>query len=345
MAYATFNKPSLHFNTKLYTGNGGTNAITGVGFQPDMVWLKDRSSGNNHEITDVVRGVNYQIYPNLTNAQTNAGSHLTTFGTDGFTVGSDGAINNNNSNYVSWNWKAGNSQGSSNTDGSINTTYTSVNTSAGFSISQYTGDGNTPATVGHGLGVVPQTVWIKRLSNNDAMLAYHQSYGNNVSVKFDRGDTQTGNFLNSVSPTNSVVSMTNSTECNNSGQTYVMYAFAQKKGFSKFGKYVGNGNADGPYVYCGFKPAFVIIKNISSNQNWIMFDNKRPGFNVIDDILYPNNSDSEQTQDSIDFLFNGFKIRATGNDRNGSGNTLIYWAFAAEPIVANVGQSIPATAG
>ena len=346
MAYATFNKPSLYFNTKLYTGNGSATTHTGVGFQPDMVWIKDRTGTNNHEIADVVRGANYQIYPNLSNQQTNAGGHLTAFTSDGFTLGTDGATNTNSSDYCSWNWKAGNSQGSANTDGSINTTYTSVNTAAGFSISQYTGDGNNGATIGHGLGVVPRTVWIKRLSNSDGLIAYHASYGNNASVKMDREGASEGNFWNSTTPTSSVVTVTNSTENNNNGQTYVMYAFAEKKGYSKFGKYIGNGNADGPFIYTGFKPAFVMIKNISSGStNWQMHDNKREGYNPQNDLFRANLSDAEGNgTDPIDILSNGFKNRHTASSQNTSGNTYIYWTFAEEPLVANIGQSIPATA-
>ena len=349
MAYATFNKPSLQFNTKLYTGNGGTNAITGVGFQPDMVWIKDRTGTNNHEIHDVVRGVNYQIYPNLTNAQTNAANHLTTFGTDGFTVGSDGALNTNSSNYCSWNWKAGNTQGSANNDGSINTTYTSVNTSAGFSISQYTGNGTNGATIGHGLGAVPETVWIKRLSNADAMIVYHSGYGNNASVKMDRTDASTGNFWNSTTPTSSVVTVTNSTECNVNGQTYVMYAFAPKKGFSKFGKYVGNGNADGNFIYTGFKSAFVMLKNITSTSQWMLYDNKREtdtNGNPNRAALMPDLNNAEDVNaEQLDVLSNGFKCRTVGVKMNDSSQTFLYWAFAAEPLVANVGNNgIPATA-
>jgi len=347
MAYASFNKPSLQFNTKLYTGNGSVTTHTGVGFQPDMVWIKDRTGTNNHEIADVVRGANYQIYPNLSNQQTNAGGHLTAFTSDGFTLGTDGATNTNSSDYCSWNWKAGNSQGSANTDGSINTTYTSVNTAAGFSISQYTGDGNNGATVGHGLGVVPQSVWIKRLSGSNAMIVYHEGYGNNASVAFDNSDASTGNFWNSTSPTSSVVAMTNSTECNSNGQTYVMYAFADKKGYSKFGKYKGNGNSsgDGAFIYLGFKPAWFMVKNISANgHGFYMFDNKRDVDNPTNKYLVANTNAADASFDWMDFNSNGIKVRGNSGGANNNNETYIYWAYADEPLVANVGQSIPATA-
>jgi|TARA_R100000388_G_C7238226_1_gene159381 hypothetical protein len=344
MAYATISKPELYFNTVLYTGNGGTNAITGVGFQPDMTWIKDRTGANNHEITDVVRGVNYQIYPNLTNAQTNAANHLTTFGTDGFTVGSDGSTNTNSSNYCSWNWRAANSQGSANSDGTINTSYTSVNTTSGFSISQYTGNGSNGATIGHGLGAVPRMVWIKRLSNADGMIMYHHKLGNAASMKMDRTDgSSTGNFWNSTTPTSSVVTVTNSTECNVNGQTYVMYSFAEIKGFSKFGAYTGNNSSDGMFVYTGFKPALVIVKRSDGSNDWCMYDNKRDVDNPVEDKLQVNQDSAETNDLSMDFVANGFKFRQNGGNFNGS-YAYIYMAWAESPLVINQGESFPVTA-
>ena len=345
MAYATFNKPSLHFNTKLFTGTGSTNAQTGVGFQPDMVWFKNRSEPYSHQLYDVVRGVTKRILPDLTTAEETDANGLTAFGTDGFTVGSNVGVNKSSNNICSWNWKAGNSQGSSNTDGTINTTYTSVNTAAGFSISTFTGNGTNGATIGHGLGVVPQTVWIKRLSNVDGLIAYHASYGNNASVKMDREGASEGNFWNSTTPTSSVVTVTNSTENNTSGQTYVMYAFAEKKGYSKFGKYIGNGNANGTLIYTGFKPAFIMIKNISAGStNWQMYDNKRDGFNPQNDLFRANLDSAEGTSTSLamNILSNGFKINNTDTSMNSSGQGYIYMAFADVPLVASNGD--PATA-
>ena len=238
MAYITFH-PKDYFNTVLYTGNGSdAHGITGVGFQPDWVWTKIRSGADNHGLYDVVRGVNKNLQTNSNYAEQSYSTLLQSFDSDGFTIGTNGEINANSSTFVSWNWRAGNSQGSSNTDGSINTTYTSVNTTSGFSQSLYTGNGTNGATIGHGLGVIPQMVWIKRLSNNDGMIMYHHKLGNAASMKMDRADgSSTGNFWNSTTPTSSVVTVTNSTECNLNGQTYVMYSFAQKNGFSRFGKY------------------------------------------------------------------------------------------------------------
>ena len=346
MAYATFNKPSLHFNTKTFTGNGSAASVTGVGFQPDMVWIKHQTDISDHVLADVVRGTTKYIRPNSTDAETTNAQSITSFDTDGFTHGTLGDIASSG-NVCSWNWKAANAQGSSNTDGSINTTYTSVNTAAGFSISTYTGNGSNGATVGHGLGAIPDTVWIKRLSNADGMIVYHSAYGNNASVKMDRDGTSEGNFWNSTTPTSSVVTITNSTECNSNGQTYVMYAFAPKKGYSRFGKYVGNGNADGNFIYTGFKPAFIMVKNITSTAIWMLYDNKRDtDGNPNRKALMPSETNAEDVNaEQLDFLSNGFKTRAVGVKLNDNAQTFLYWAFAAEPLVANVGANgLPATA-
>ena len=250
MAYSSIVKPSVYFNTKLYTGNGSVRTETGVGFQPDMVWIKDRTGTNNHEIADAVRGANYQIYPNLTNAQTNAGGHLTAFASDGFTLGTDGATNTNNSNYASWNWKA-NGQGSSNTAGSINTTYTSVNTTAGFSISKFTGNATDNATVGHGLGAVPDMIIGKDLGDTSSWGVWHKDLTNagyRLTLSSTAAQSDDSSFFGGSSrtlPTSSVFSLGSGGGLNQSGAANIVYCFAEKTGYSKFGSYVGNGNANG----------------------------------------------------------------------------------------------------
>tara|TARA_Y100000401_G_C8293697_1_gene210152 strand:- start:33 stop:1070 length:1038 start_codon:yes stop_codon:yes gene_type:complete len=344
MAYATISKPELYFNTKLYTGTGSSNAITGVGFQPDFTWIKDRDATNNHSLYDAVRGVTKVILSNSSNAETTYAQGLTAFGTDGFTVGTDSQNNTNGNNLVSWNWKAGTGQGSSNSDGTINTTYTSVNTTAGFSVSSYTGNGTNGATIGHGLGAVPRMVWIKRLSNSDGMIMYHHKLGNAASMKFDRTDgVNTGNFWNSTTPTSSVVTVTNSTECNVNGQTYVMYSWAEKKGFSKFGQYTGNNSSDGMFVFTGFKPALVIVKRSDGSNDWCMYDNKRDVDNPVEDKLQVNQDSAETNDLSMDFVANGFKFRQNGGNFNGS-YAYIYMAWAESPLVINQGESFPVTA-
>jgi len=347
MAYTTINKSSLHFNTKLYTGNGGTNAITGVGFQPDKVWIKERNGTNNHEIHDVVRGVNYQIYTNLNNAQTNAANHLTTFGTDGFTVGSDGAVNTNSNTYCSWNWKASNSQGSSNTDGSINTTYTSVNTTAGFSISQFEGTGSV-ATVGHGLGVQPSLIIVKNIDAAQNWLMYHKELGATkyLRLNLNNAEGSSSAVWNNTEPTTSVFTVGTDGAVNANGQTHVAYCFAEKTGYSKFGSYTANNNADGPFIYLGFKPALAILKITATSGNFHMFDNKRTTSNTSTSPwrlrAEADFAEAQDTNDKIDFVSNGIKIKSNSVSINNHTGNVVYWAFAEAPIVGS--NNIPATA-
>jgi len=349
MAYSTISKPGLHFNTKLYTGNGGTQSITGVGFQPDFVWLKRRDASAGHKLNDAVRGVNKQLVSNNANAEDSNTDILTAFGTDGFTLGNNSDVNNNSNLFVSWNWKAGGGQGTSNTDGSINTTYTSVNTTAGFSISLYTGTGSN-ATVGHGLGAVPKAIIIKELNpaSTRAWRVYHEGMGNSKVMYLNQTDSQASDStaFNSTSPTTSVFSLGTSVGTNESGKNFIAYCFAEKQGYSKFGKYEGNGNADGAFVYCGFKPAFTLIKRQTGNDNWPIHDNRRPGRNPNDAVLRSNLADGEYGgSQGLDFLSNGFKARQNDGEFNSSGESYVYLAFAEEPLVANVGANgIPATA-
>ncbi len=352
MAYTTINKSSLHFNTKLYTGNGtaigsGGQAITGVGFQPDWTWIKLRNGAAQHVLFDVVRGVTKRIYSSTDSAESTNSETLTAFGTDGFTLGNNAGVNENSDTYVAWNWKAGNAQGSSNTDGSINTTYTSVNTTAGFSISQYTGNGSGGATVGHGLGVVPGLIFIKNLSSASTNWGvYHKSLGGTKALFLDLANQADTNikYFNNTDPTNQVFSLGTYNDENANGENYIAYCFAEKAGYSKFGSYTGNGNADGTFVYTGFKPAWIMIKCSShGSNNWVMLDNKREGFNPDNDRLYADSTSAESDTDVVDILSNGFKNRFTGSTSNGA-QTYVFMAFAAEPLVANVGGGVPATA-
>lgn len=341
MAYSTISKPSLHFNIKLYTGTGSSNAITGVGFQPDFVWLKDRGNSTAQCLFDAPRGAGKRIQTNSTDAEYTNVQQLSSFDSDGFTVGTNGDANGNGADFVSLNWKA-NGQGSSNSDGTINTTYTSVNTTAGFSISTYTGNGVNGATVGHGLGAVPKLVWIKRLSNADAMIQYHHRLGNAASFKLDRTDgSNTGNFWNSTTPTSSVVTMTNSTECNVNGQTYVMYCFAEIKGFSKVEEFKGNSTNN--FIYTGFAPALIIAKTNATDW-WSWQDNKRLRTSHLSKLLFPNTGDAETNGVNTRCLSNGFLANTTNTGFNNSSYTTYFIAFAAETLVANVGESIPVTA-
>jgi len=350
MAYATISKPSLHFNTKLYTGNGTTtNAQTGVGFQPDFLWLKRRNGSANHFAADVVRGTysdGYKlIVPNDTDSEQDY-TYVKTLDSDGFTLGSTNAnVNGNGDTYVGWAWKAGGA-GSANTDGATASTV-SVNNTAGFSIVKWTGtSGNT--TVGHGMNTAPVFTLVKDLGNNGSnWVVYHKDISPDYAVKLNTTNAQSNsnNYWQSTAPTNSLLTFTGNTASNGNGNNMIAYCFAEKSGYSKFGKYTGNGNADGTFIYTGFKPAFAIFKRISGGDNdWILMDNKRDPDNIMKQTLYPNTSGAEAAVDRCDFLSNGIKLRGTSVAFNADGSPYLYIAFAEEPLVANVGQSIPATA-
>ena len=341
MAYTTINKSTDNFNTKTYSGNGGTQSLTGVGFQPDFTWIKQRTGTTWHNLYDAVRGVTKAIACNDTDAEDTRATGLTAFDSDGFSLGSDSNANaGSGSTYVSWNWKAGGGQGSSNTAGSINTTYTSANTTAGFSISQYTGTGSN-ATVGHGLGVAPKFIIVKCVSHASEWIVY---YGDATDyLKFNEANATADDSTrwNDTAPTNSVFSLGTQGDINTSGRTYIAYCFAEKTGFSKIGSYVGNGNADGTFVYTGFKPAFVLLKNTTDAADWNLKDSKRPGYNQVNDILYPNLNNAEEHGGDIDILSNGFKVRTTAANTNNNGSTYIYMAFGQTLVGTN---NIPATA-
>ena len=340
MAYTTINKSSDFFNTKLYTGTGSSNAVTGVGFQPDLVWLKKRSGADNHYWFDAVRGATKYIRSNLTSAEATDAGSLSAFGSDGFTVVSEGDINANGATMASWNWKA-NGAGSANTAGSINSTV-SVNTTAGFSISTFTTLSSTISTVGHGLGVIPDMVIVKTRANSNGWFVYHKDVGNNKFLRLETTGAETTNSMwNDTTPTSSVFSI----NANNLGaSTSVAYCFAEKTGYSKIGSYTGNGNADGPFVYTGFKPAFVMTKKSSGTGAWAMMDNKRPGYNVTNNYLQANDSATEYVDVSfnLDLLSNGWKARHNNGDFNSSGQTYIYMAFAEAPLVGT--NNTPCTA-
>jgi hypothetical protein len=341
MAYISF-QPHDYFTSKLWTGTGSENAITGVGFQPDWVWIKNRTAAEQHRIHDAVRGTNKSISSDTNSSQTTTSQDVMSFNSDGFTLGTETAVNANGQNIVGWNWKA-NGAGSSNSDGSITSTV-SANTTSGFSIVKFTGTGSN-ATVGHGLGVAPRMIIVKSLGTNNWSV-YHGSLGGTKAIFMDitSGSATHVDYWNNTNTTSSVFSIGISSNMNHSSTDMIAYCFSEKKGFSKFSSFVGNGNADGTFVYTGFKPAFIIFKRSSgSGDQWHMFDNKRDGYNFQNNILFPDASSAEQTSGlPLDILSNGFKLRSTGGDVNGSGETYIYMAFAEEPLVSSNG--IPATA-
>jgi hypothetical protein len=346
MAYTTINKSSDYFNTKLYTGNGAASrAITGVGFQPDFTWVKDLSVGYNHVLWDVVRTSKAALYTNSTDAEdTSTSRTLVSFDSDGFTLPNvtGDIVNDNGTAYVNWNWKA-NGAGSANTTGSLDSTV-SANTTAGFSIVSWTGNGSTE-TIGHGLGSVPKMIITKSRTNGaDWWGTYHHSLGNNKAVFLnDTAAEGTRTYWANSSPTANVFYVSSERSVNGNGENLIAYCFAEKQGFSKFGRYDGNNSDDGPFIYTGFKPAFVIIKSYSTNP-WIMLDNKRGSYNVNQSKLFADASSAENndTSNGIDFLSNGLKIRRNNSEINASGTAYIYMTFAEAPLVGT--NNVPATA-
>jgi hypothetical protein len=344
---AQINKPSEYFNTKLYTGNGSTQSITGVGFQPDWTWFKRRNGTDTHAVFDNVRGVQQRLIPNNTSAEGTQSNGLTSFDSDGFSIGDAGICNTSGGTYASWNWLA-NGAGVSNTDGTITSTV-SANTTSGFSIVSYTGTGSA-ATVGHGLNAVPKMIITKRRNGGDSWSIYHTGIASDAEtdvIYFETGAAfDNATFWNDTAPTSSVFSVGSASSAN----PFIAYCFAEKKGFSKFGKYTGNGSAtDGTFVYTGFKPRFIMIKGTTLASSWVMFDTVRSTINpvpITGGFLLANVSNAEAgTGDSsayIDILSNGFKIRNNSGFDNNSGDTYIYMAFAEHPLVGT--NNIPTTA-
>ena len=361
MAYTTINKSSEHFNTKLYTGNESTNAITGVGHQPDFVWMKNRDSAYYHGLYDSVRGTgtSKSLYSNANEAEgTNTGNlNLASFDSDGFTLGatsSTNIINKSSQNHVSWNWKAGTSftnDASSTGIGTIDSAG-SFNNDSGFSIVSYTGNNTSGATLKHGLNTAPAMVIVKNRNRTDNRdwVVYHQKLTSaSYYIYLNSTGAMAGayaNFWNNTAPNSSVITLgSGDTTTNGNGDTYIAYCFAEKKGYSKFGSYTGNGNADGTFIYTGFSSAFVMVKRIDSTSDWTIFDNKRStsgGNNVIDKALYPNGNWAEGTGTAVDFTSTGFKWRVNSSAYNGSGSSYIYMAFAKAPLVGT--NNVPANA-
>jgi len=336
MAYTTIDNPGSFFKTVLYTGNGSTQSVTGAGFQPDWVWIKERDDTSNHNLYDSVRGVQKYIYSNESTEQLTGSNSLTAFDSDGFSVGNGSFINQSSQGYASWNWKAGGTA-SSNSDGSI-TSSVSANTTSGFSIVSYTGTGSN-ATIGHGLGAIPKMYIARNITDSEQWTTYHVGLDatapQNYHIRLNTTDARVDEAAvwNDTAPTSSVFSVGDSGAPNGNGDSHIAYCFAEKKGYSKFGSYTGNGNDDGPFVYTGFRPAFIIIKPSSKSEEWTLIDNKRLGFNVDNNYVYPNQNYAEGTSNRLDITANGFKLRDDTGETNTSGATMIYMAFAEAPFV------------
>jgi len=341
MAYTTIDDPTSFFNTVLYTGNGSTQSITGVGFQPDFLWLKRRDSSGWNYLQDVVRGAAKGLYSNATNVETDHSTGgVTSFDSDGFSLGNYNDININSGTFVGWNWLAGGSA-SSNSNGDI-TSSVSANTTSGFSIVSYTGTGSV-ATIGHGLGVAPKLIIVKTRSYSnqawpvDVRAVDGILYLNETGAKGSYGNSSP---FPTTAPTASVFSVGSPENTNASSATYIAYCFAEKQGYSKIGSYTGNGNANGTFVYTGFKPAWIMLKRSSDGTNsWEIRDNKRQPFpdgNAKRLFADSNVAESSNTE-AVEKLSNGFKIRSTGAGHNTSGSTYIYMAFAESPFVNSNG--------
>ena len=322
------------FNPVLYTGNGSARSISGVGFQPDLVWIKSRSGAFNHGLNDAVRGAGKFLYSDLTAAEGNFPTDFASFDSDGFSLGSatGNITNGSGQTYVAWNWKA-NGSGVTNTAGSITSTV-SANTTSGFSVVTYTGTGAN-ATVGHGLGAAPRFIIIKGRSGTTGWPVYSESVGNtrfgylNTNDFFDVNSTA----WNNTSPTSSVFTIGTGILMNTSAATYVAYCFSEVSGYSRFGSYTGNGSTDGPFVFCGFRPAYLLVKCSSTGStDWTVYDATRSPYNVVGDVLVPNLSSAEFTGiTGPDIVSNGFKLRDANSSRNSSGQTYIFAAFASAP--------------
>ena len=350
MAYTTIDKPTDYFNTKLYTGDGSTNAITGVGHQPDWVWIKSRSESRNHKIFDSVRGVTKVIGSNETDAETTVATSLTAFGSDGFTVSSDVSVNESSEPFVAWNWKAGTSfSNSSGSNGANLDSSGSVSTAAGFSIVSFTGDRSTTRNIYHGLGAVPKIMIFKNRSATNGWTIYNEAIGNAKKLTLN-STAVAGNCtacFASTDPTSTLFSVGDDGDTNGTSENMIAYCFSEVKGYSRISNYSGNNSTNGPVVYCGFKPAWVMIKNTEAAEQWRIYDNKRDSFNHMFRCLFPNANNGENTTDNeseeIDFLATGFKIRSDARQLNGDGQQLIYMAFAEAPLVTGA-SAIPTTA-
>ena len=350
MAYTTIDKPSDYFNTKLYTGNASTQTISDVNFQPNLTWIKNRNGVRNHMLFDSVRGALYRLQSNTTAASASTANTLTSWNSDGFALGSENDTNGTGATFASWNWKAGTSfSNSAGANGATIASTGSVNQDAGFSIVSYNSNGVAGATVGHGLGSTPKMIIVRRLDPGGDWYTYHASLGATKSLGLSetRASITSTTIWNDTEPTSSVFSLGTNGDVNSGVSSYDMiaYCFAEKQGYSKFGSYTGNGDADGTFVYTGFKPAFIMVKRSNGTENWTIMDNTRDPFNVAGNKLHPNTTGGTDAGATIDILSNGFKNRTTNAGANGSGDSYIFYAIAENPFVTSTGNgSIPATA-
>ena len=334
--------PQKQFGIVTYTGTGSTQAITGLGFQPDFVWIKDLSDGENHRLTDSSRGVTKGVRSDLANSEITDSGGVTAFGTDGFTVGDHNNYNASTNTLVAWCWRANGGTTSTNTSGTITSTV-QANTAAGFSIVTYTGDGTDGASIGHGLSSGPNMIFVKNRDAGDSWAVYHSGTGNASHLILDTGTgvTTSSAYWNSFTPSSTIFKVGNDHKLNASTEKYVAYCWHDVEGFQKFGAHTGNGNTDGPFIYTGFKPRMIMIKRTDGSHYWYCIDSARPDStgtvlptNPITSLLNWDGDIGASTHgftNNIHFFGNGFKMRTSGGSLNGDGGNFIYAAWGDNP--------------
>ena len=353
MAYTNIDDPSAYFQTAIYSGSNSDLAVTNDGnsdLKPDLLWIKQRSSTENHMVVDYTRGVTKYLSTDNNGGEATVTSRVASLDTDGFTLnGASNPVNASGATYVGWQWKCNGGTTSSNTDGDLTSTV-QFNSTAGFAMVTYTGkDPIEPLDVGHGMGEVPDMFIIKNRSDSRLWVMYHKELTSPAENRYlILDDHQYGELANSTifrneAPTTTIIKTGENAAVNKANDNFVVYAWKERQGFSKFGKYVGNGSTEGTFVYTGFKPAWIMCRRIDGGGNsWDMHDSARDPFNPSGRTFYANTTGAELTGNNVDLLSNGFKQRDTSGNRNGSGNTYIYMAFAENPFVTSTG--IPTTA-
>jgi|14BtaG_2_1085337.scaffolds.fasta_scaffold10416_2 hypothetical protein len=354
MAYTTIDDPSAYFQTVLYSSDGGGGSITVTNdgnsdLQPDWLWIKVRNGTNNHNTFDTSRGIANRLKPNTTDAED--GSSGVSVSSDGFATGTSlGDINNTSgaNNYVAWQWKAnGGTTTSVSASGAVNAGTHQANTTAGFSIVTYTGEDNSGDTVTHGLGAVPHFIIIKNRDNSSNWVVYHHKNTSapetdHLLLNVQNATSDSNNIFSDTAPTSTVFTVGTNGDTGDA-DAYVAYCFTEIQGYSKFGSYTGNGNADGPFIYTGFKPAFFIVKRTdASGENFVLRDNKVSPINPVNAYVVANDSRAEANHYAVDLLSNGFKVRTHESGHNHNGGTYIYMALAESPFVSSEG--VPTTA-
>ena len=346
MAYTAINKSTDYFNTKLYTANNSSSlAITGVGHQPDFVWVKNRNSDASHILMDAVRGVTKHLVASSNAGEVTSSAYMASFDNDGFTLNNDADVNGLSRTYASWNWKAGTTGSGTSTGSGTGKAYSySVSTTSGFSIVKYVGNGTAGHTIPHHLGQAPTFTIVKALGLTESWQVISSGLAADKFIQLNANSAEVSqgsyNRFNSTRPSSTVVTLGSDDHTNKNDNNFIMYNFCNVDGFSKSGSYNGNGNADGPFVYTGFKPAFIIIKRTDASGDWQLVDNKRDIDNPTNKTLFPNLANAEDAGDRCDIVSNGFKILSSTGTWNASANKYIYMSFGQSLIGSN---NVPCT--